>query len=156
MRKESEFPRVPRPRGYTLESGGQGLRARTSGAGRLTGHARAGGSIGVQDAAKGATDCIARRYNSPIEACVATCHTAKPKPRKGRILLINAVNEVTRERAQSFLTDEHIERSVKAHARFKDQPGLTCVATAWLSIYNPLLHRTLPIHSFVGFVCSCV
>jgi len=53
-------------------------------------------------------------YNSPMEACVVICRTAKPKARKGRILFINAVNEVTRERAQSFLTDEHIERIVAA------------------------------------------
>jgi type I restriction-modification system DNA methylase subunit len=41
-------------------------------------------------------------YNSPMEACVVICRTVKPKTRKGRILLINAVNEVTRERAQSL------------------------------------------------------
>jgi type I restriction enzyme M protein len=68
-------------------------------------------------------------YNSPMEACVVICRTAKPKARKGRILLINAVNEVTRERAQSFLTDDHLERIVKAYQRFKDEPGFTRVAT---------------------------
>jgi type I restriction enzyme M protein len=68
-------------------------------------------------------------YNSPMEACVVICRTAKPKARKGKILLINAVNEVTRERAQSFLTDEHIERIVKVYEQFKDGPGFTHVAT---------------------------
>jgi len=68
-------------------------------------------------------------YNSPMEACVVICRTAKPKARKGKILLINAVNEVTRERAQSFLTDDHIERILKAYQRFKDEPGFTRVAT---------------------------
>jgi type I restriction enzyme M protein len=68
-------------------------------------------------------------YNSPMEACVIICRTTKPKVCKGRILLINAVNEVTRERAQSFLTDDHIERIVKAYQQFKDEPGFTCVAT---------------------------
>src|SRR5690349_2102431 len=38
-------------------------------------------------------------YNSPMEACVVVCRTTKPKARKGKILFINAVNEVTRERA---------------------------------------------------------
>jgi type I restriction-modification system DNA methylase subunit len=42
-------------------------------------------------------------------------------------LFINAVNEVTRERAQSFLTDEHIERIVKAYETFADEPGFTRV-----------------------------
>jgi type I restriction enzyme M protein len=68
-------------------------------------------------------------YNSPMEACVVICRTAKPKARKNRILFINAVNEVTRERAQSFLTDDHIERIVKAYKQFTDDPGFTRVAT---------------------------
>ena len=67
-------------------------------------------------------------YNSPMEACVVICRAAKPKARKGKILFINAINEVTRERAQSFLTDDHIERIVKAYERFKDEPGFTRVA----------------------------
>ncbi|MBI3922506.1 MAG: SAM-dependent DNA methyltransferase [Armatimonadetes bacterium] len=68
-------------------------------------------------------------YNSPMEACVVVCRTAKPKARKGRILFINAVNEVTRERAQSFLTDDHIERIVAAYREFREEPGFTRVAT---------------------------
>lgn len=68
-------------------------------------------------------------YNSPMEACVVICRTSKPKAHKGKILFINAVDEVTRERAQSFLTDDHIERIVKAYKKFKDEPGFTRVAT---------------------------
>jgi len=64
-------------------------------------------------------------YNSPMEACVVVCRTNKPKAHRGRILFINAVNEVTRERAQSFLTDEHIQRIVDAYLQFKDEPGFS-------------------------------
>jgi type I restriction enzyme M protein len=66
-------------------------------------------------------------YNSPMEACVVVCRTQKPKARRGKILFINAVNEVTRERAQSFLTDEHLKRVVRAYQNFKDEPGFTRV-----------------------------
>jgi type I restriction-modification system DNA methylase subunit len=66
-------------------------------------------------------------YNSPVEACVVVCRTQKPKARSGKILFINAVNEVTRERAQSFLTDEHLQRVVRAYQDFKDEPGFTRV-----------------------------
>ncbi|MEQ1749795.1 MAG: class I SAM-dependent DNA methyltransferase [Prosthecobacter sp.] len=66
-------------------------------------------------------------YNSPMEACVVVCRTQKPKARRGKILFINAVNEVTRERAQSFLTDEHLQRVVCAYQDFKDEPGFTRV-----------------------------
>ena len=68
-------------------------------------------------------------YNSPMEACIVICRTVKPKARKGKILFINAVNEVTRERAQSFLTDDHIERIVQVYEQFKDEEGFTLVAT---------------------------
>jgi type I restriction enzyme M protein len=66
-------------------------------------------------------------YNSPMEACVVVCRTQKPKARRGKILFINAVNEVTRERAQSFLTDEHLQRVVRSWQDFKDEPGFTRV-----------------------------
>ena len=66
-------------------------------------------------------------YNSPMEACVVICRMNKPKARRGRILFINALSEVTRERAQSFLTDDHIERIVDVYQRFKDEPGLARV-----------------------------
>jgi type I restriction enzyme M protein len=66
-------------------------------------------------------------YNSPMEACVVVCRTQKPKARRGKILFINAVNEVTRERAQSFLTDEHLQRVVRAYQKFKDEPSFARV-----------------------------
>lgn len=62
-------------------------------------------------------------YNSPMEACIVVCRTHKPRERRSRILFINAVNEVTRERAQSFLTDEHIQHIVSVYRSGKDEPG---------------------------------
>lgn len=58
-----------------------------------------------------------------MEACVVICRSVKPKQRRNKILFINAINEVTRERAQSFLTDSHIERVVAAYRDFTDIPG---------------------------------
>ena len=68
-------------------------------------------------------------YNASMEACVVICRIAKPKGRKGRTLFINAVNEVSRERAQSFLTDVHIKHITEAYTSFKDQPGFTKAVT---------------------------
>lgn len=45
------------------------------------------------------------------------------------MLFINAVNEVTRERAQSFLTDEHIQRIVAAYQTFGDVDGFARVVS---------------------------
>ena len=48
-------------------------------------------------------------YNSPMEACIVICRTKKPDSHKGYVLFINAVNEVTRKNAESFLEPSHIE-----------------------------------------------
>jgi type I restriction enzyme M protein len=68
-------------------------------------------------------------YGSPMEACVVVCRMRKPKERKRKVLLINAVDEVTRERAQSFLREEHINRILEAYRSFKDVDGFAHVAT---------------------------
>jgi type I restriction enzyme M protein len=68
-------------------------------------------------------------YNSPMEACVVVCRTRKDPLRWGRIIFINAVNEVTRERAQSFLEDEHIQKIVDASRQFEDIPGFARVVS---------------------------
>lgn len=66
-------------------------------------------------------------YNSPMEACVLVCRTEKPADRKGKILLINAVNEVAREKAQSFLRAEDQARILEAYRAFADEPGFAAV-----------------------------
>jgi type I restriction enzyme M protein len=68
-------------------------------------------------------------YNSAMDSCVVICRTQKPKDRRGKILLIDAKGEVTRERTQSFLTNEHIERIVQSYELFESKPGFTCIAT---------------------------
>ncbi len=64
-------------------------------------------------------------YNSPMEACVIVCRTKKPAGRQGRILFINAVDEMTHEKAQSFLEPEHIEKILAAYRSDEDTPGFS-------------------------------
>jgi len=68
-------------------------------------------------------------YNSPMEACIVICRTFKSEVRKNRILLVDAVSEVTRERAQSFLEPEHIERIIAVYDAFEDREGYSKVVT---------------------------
>jgi len=67
-------------------------------------------------------------YNSPMEACVVICRMRKPVNRHGKILFIDAVHEVARERAQSFLRPEHQQRILGAYRAFADDPGFAKVA----------------------------
>jgi type I restriction enzyme M protein len=68
-------------------------------------------------------------YNSPMEACVLICRSQKPADRKRKILFIDAVREVARERAVSFLTPQHQQRIVASYRAFVDEPGFAKVAT---------------------------
>jgi len=64
-------------------------------------------------------------YNSPMEACILVCNKGKKKDRREKVLFINAVNEVKRESAFSYLTDAHI---AKIHKAFVDFKNVTCFA----------------------------
>ncbi len=68
-------------------------------------------------------------YNSPMEACVIVCRSRKPAERQGRILFIDAVAEIARERAQSFLRDAHQARILAAYQAFADEPGFAAVVS---------------------------
>jgi type I restriction enzyme M protein len=68
-------------------------------------------------------------YNSPMEACVVVCRSKKTTSREGRVLFIDAVNDVTRERAQSFLTPANIDRIVRSYNSFHAEPGFAATAT---------------------------
>ena len=67
-------------------------------------------------------------YNSPMEACVIVCRSRKEPTRQERILFIDAVAEIARERAQSFLRPEHQARILATYRAFSDKPGFAAVA----------------------------
>jgi type I restriction enzyme M protein len=68
-------------------------------------------------------------YNASMEACVVVCRSQKPPERQGRVLFIDAVNEVARERAQSFLKPEHQTRILEAFRGFGAESDFALAAT---------------------------
>lgn len=68
-------------------------------------------------------------YNSPMEACLLICRWNKPVERKGKVLFINAVKEVTRQNAFSYLEEDHIQKIHKVFREFKNVPGFTKVVS---------------------------
>ena len=55
-------------------------------------------------------------YNSPMEACIIICRKNKSKEAKGSITFINAVNEVVRKNAESYLEEKHIAKIYNAYS----------------------------------------
>lgn len=68
-------------------------------------------------------------YNSPMEACLLICRMQKPAQRKGKILFINAVDEVKRDKTISMLEEKHIDKIFKAYKEYKDIPGFAKVVS---------------------------
>ena len=68
-------------------------------------------------------------YNSPMEACIMICRMNKRPDRRGQVLFINAINEVERKNAQSFLEDKHIQRIAKAYETYATEEGFARVVT---------------------------
>lgn len=66
-------------------------------------------------------------YNSPMEACLLVTNLNKPKERKGKVIFINAVKEVTRQNANSVLEEKHIKKIYETYKDFKDIEGFACV-----------------------------
>jgi type I restriction enzyme M protein len=68
-------------------------------------------------------------YNSPMEASILVCNNNKAENRKDKILFIDALNEVKREKTNSFLTNDNIERIHNAYLDFKNEEGFARVMT---------------------------
>lgn len=66
-------------------------------------------------------------YNSPMEACIIICNTHKSPERAEKIMFINAVNEVIRKNAESYLTDEHIKKIANAFFDYTESEGFCTI-----------------------------
>ena len=68
-------------------------------------------------------------FNAPMEACIVICRTYKEPEKRGKVLFINAVKEVTRKNAQSFLEDTHIAHIASAYENYCDEENYAKIAT---------------------------
>ncbi|EGQ8030631.1 SAM-dependent DNA methyltransferase [Vibrio parahaemolyticus] len=66
-------------------------------------------------------------YNSPMESCVVVLNYNKPIERKNKILFINGVEYVTRERAHSRLSDDDLDVLCEAYFKPENQGDITAL-----------------------------
>jgi type I restriction enzyme M protein len=62
-------------------------------------------------------------YNSSMESCLLICSMNKPKVRKGKIIFIDAKEEIRIERSTAYLKPEHIKRIADTYLNFEDIEG---------------------------------
>lgn len=68
-------------------------------------------------------------YNSPMEACLLITKTNKDPLKKGKILFINAVNEVKQEKTMGYLENKHIDKIFGAYKNFNNQENFAALVS---------------------------
>lgn len=66
-------------------------------------------------------------YNSSMESCLLVCRMKKPKERKGKIIFIDAKEELRLERTNAWLEPQHIKKISDAYWMFQDVAGFAKV-----------------------------
>jgi len=66
-------------------------------------------------------------YNSSMESCLLVCRMKKPAERKGKIIFIDAKEELRIERTNAWLEPQHIKKISDAYWKFKDAEGFAKV-----------------------------
>lgn len=87
-------------------------------------------------------------YNSSMESCLLVCRMKKPKERKGKIIFINAVNEIKLERSAAYLEEKHIKKISSAYNKFQNVDGFAKVVSvkdvlnnnALLTVFGYVMH----------------
>lgn len=83
-------------------------------------------------------------YNSPMEACILICNNQKRSTLKNKIIFINALKEVTRKNAESYLEKVHIEKIVSAYFNASEIQNFSTVASLeQIANYNYNLNISL-------------
>ena len=66
-------------------------------------------------------------YNSSMVSCLLVTNNNKPAARKNKVLIIQAVEEVRKEKTISYLDEEHIEKVHSAYRNFEEIDGFSTV-----------------------------
>jgi len=62
-------------------------------------------------------------YNSSMESCLLVCRMKKPEERRGKIIFIDAREELRIERTNAWLEPQHIKKISEAYWEYKDFSG---------------------------------
>ena len=62
-----------------------------------------------------------------MEACLLITKNNKPDDKKGKVLFINAVNEVHQDKSIAFLEDTHIQKIFRAYETYENIDGFAAV-----------------------------
>lgn len=68
-------------------------------------------------------------YNSSMESCLLVCRMKKPEERKGKIIFIDAKEELRIDRTNAWLEPQHIKKISDAYWKFKEVEGFVTIVS---------------------------
>jgi len=71
-----------------------------------------------------------------MESCLLVCRMKKPKERKGKIIFIDAKDELRIDRTNAWLEPQHIKKISDAYWKFKDAEGFAKVVSNKVALEN--------------------
>ncbi|EHI9272444.1 SAM-dependent DNA methyltransferase [Vibrio vulnificus] len=84
-------------------------------------------------------------YNSPMESCVVVLNCNKPAERKNKILFINGIEHVTRERAHSRLSDDDLDVLCEAYSKPDSRSEITAMVDLATVVENQF-NLSIPLY----------
>lgn len=75
-------------------------------------------------------------YNSSMESCLLVCRMKKPKERKGKIIFIDAKDELRIDRTNAWLEPKHIDKISNAYWKYKDIDGFAKIVSTKTALDN--------------------
>ena len=90
-------------------------------------------------------------YNSSMESCLLVCRMKKPEERKGKIIFIDAKEELRVERTNAWLEPKHIKRLAKHIGHLKEIEGFSKLVNLKEVIEN---HGNLSLQLYVKQINS--
>ncbi len=86
-------------------------------------------------------------YNSSMVSCLLVTNNNKPSERKDKVLFIQAVDEIRKEKTMSYLDDIHIDKIVSAYKTFTCNEGFSAVLDKDVILRDK--HALLSVQLFV-------
>ena len=68
-------------------------------------------------------------YNATMEACILICRTNKSPERRGKVLFIDAKNEVSRSGTLNYLDENQIQKIANVYKEYKQEEGFSSIST---------------------------
>jgi type I restriction enzyme M protein len=85
-------------------------------------------------------------YNSPMESCLLVCRTNKPIERKGKVIFINAVEELKLSSTVSMLEPKHIKKIYETYRDYSETDHFSIIVNNQIILDDHDSNLNIPLY----------